>query len=48
MKRAPATRAYTETEKPGGTMSERGTSNGAARIDAGTFTATLLVAPGGI
>src|SRR5215470_5807163 len=47
MNLAPGTRAYTAMAKPSGTVSERATSNGALRIDAGTLTATLDVAPGG-
>ena len=47
MNLAPATRAYTAIAKPSGTVSERGTSNGALRIEAGTLTPTVAVAPGG-
>ncbi|HZX40998.1 MAG TPA: hypothetical protein VFE93_04110 [Myxococcaceae bacterium] len=47
MNLAPGTRAYTAMENPSGTMSVRGTSNGAPRIDAGTFTETVVDAPGG-
>jgi len=47
MNLAPGTRAYTATAKPAGTVSDRGTSKGALRIDAGTLTGTVTVAPGG-
>ena len=47
MNRAPGTRAYTAIAKPPGIVSERGTSNGALRIEAGTLTPTVDVAPEG-
>ena len=47
MKRAPGTRAYTAMAKPAGTVSDRETSKGALRIDEGTLTGTVDVAPGG-
>src|SRR5690349_158010 len=47
MNLAPGTRAYTAMENPSGTVRERGTSNGAPRIEAGTLTWTDAVAPGG-
>jgi hypothetical protein len=46
-KRAPGTRACTCAAKPGGTVSERATSNGAVRIAAGTSTVTRTEAPAG-
>lgn len=47
-KRAPGTRASTDGAKRGGTLSALSTSNGAERIEGGTWTLTGPDAPGGI